>query len=79
MAAPMFSSFDGKPFEDVAEIICRNPDLRSLLLSLQGKEAIRVHKLYSEMENKALAQIGCAVSDLRSLTLENELRFTDEA
>lgn len=71
----------GNAAEDVAEIIKSNRRLRHLHVALQGSSVPGVpeHRLFFETKSHALEIIGRSVLAIRSLVLEGELSFTQQA
>ncbi len=51
---PTFTSFDGNPSQEVAKIICQNPGLANLHLSLEASRTGPFYDLYFETKDKAL-------------------------
>lgn len=73
------TSFHGNPSRDVANIIRRNPDLKTLHLSLDTRRRTHGEDIHSETRQKALEYNGYAVSRLKTLSLEGILHFIDKA
>ena len=73
------ANYYGDASQEVADIVRQNPDLVDLHLSVKANEGRQLHSLHLQTKQDVLKHIGCVVPRLESLTLEGDLRFTDEA